>query len=339
MAQVLEAVRAHDDGVLTDIREGDVGAILGWGFAPWSGGPFGWLDILGQARAVDICDDLTARFGARFTAPQSLRDMAASGASFYPAPAAKAAWTPRGARAPSHAALALALVAPGLAASGEAASRIRSSMNRLSNCGRPVTPAAIDRIGLRFHRAFGCRAQGCDFGGGHALDRKQRHIALRRGQTPFVKAFRQKFGESACGPAQAGFGMVALAQHQKQRIGPQPQPGQQPDRCPHLIISRNCQASGDARSPNRDDKISKMNTAAQITCTASSSPTPMAPRVSVAQKPARHLAHSPPLCRLARPPPWCPVHDFRHAHRPADIPPIRCNAEGRLLPQCRCARR
>ncbi|NCO21054.1 MAG: 3-hydroxyacyl-CoA dehydrogenase, partial [Rhodobacterales bacterium] len=39
-AQVLEAVRAYEDGVLTDIREGDVGAILGWGFAPWSGGPF-----------------------------------------------------------------------------------------------------------------------------------------------------------------------------------------------------------------------------------------------------------------------------------------------------------
>jgi 3-hydroxyacyl-CoA dehydrogenase / enoyl-CoA hydratase / 3-hydroxybutyryl-CoA epimerase len=40
MAQVLEAVRAREAGVLTDIREGDVGAILGWGFAPWSGGPF-----------------------------------------------------------------------------------------------------------------------------------------------------------------------------------------------------------------------------------------------------------------------------------------------------------
>ncbi|MBA4352211.1 MAG: 3-hydroxyacyl-CoA dehydrogenase, partial [Rhodobacter sp.] len=49
MAQVLEAVRALEDGVLTDIREGDVGAILGWGFAPWSGGPFGWLDIIGAA--------------------------------------------------------------------------------------------------------------------------------------------------------------------------------------------------------------------------------------------------------------------------------------------------
>ncbi|MEM8658281.1 MAG: 3-hydroxyacyl-CoA dehydrogenase NAD-binding domain-containing protein, partial [Pseudomonadota bacterium] len=38
MAQVLEAVRALEDGVLEDIREGDVGAILGWGFMPWSGG-------------------------------------------------------------------------------------------------------------------------------------------------------------------------------------------------------------------------------------------------------------------------------------------------------------
>jgi 3-hydroxyacyl-CoA dehydrogenase / enoyl-CoA hydratase / 3-hydroxybutyryl-CoA epimerase len=83
MAQVLEAVRALEDGVLTDIREGDVGAILGWGFAPWSGGPFGWLDIIGAARAVEICDHLTASEGARFTAPQMLRDMAAKGEAFY----------------------------------------------------------------------------------------------------------------------------------------------------------------------------------------------------------------------------------------------------------------
>ena len=47
MIQTLEAVRALEEGVLTDIREGDVGAILGWGYMPWSGGPFSWLDILG----------------------------------------------------------------------------------------------------------------------------------------------------------------------------------------------------------------------------------------------------------------------------------------------------
>jgi 3-hydroxyacyl-CoA dehydrogenase/enoyl-CoA hydratase/3-hydroxybutyryl-CoA epimerase len=93
MAQALEAVRALEEGVLTDIREGDVGAILGWGFMPWSGGPFSWLDILGAAKAVAICDDLARRFGPRFEAPALLRDMAAKGESFYTrfAPAKRAA--------------------------------------------------------------------------------------------------------------------------------------------------------------------------------------------------------------------------------------------------------
>jgi 3-hydroxyacyl-CoA dehydrogenase/enoyl-CoA hydratase/3-hydroxybutyryl-CoA epimerase len=83
MAQVLEAVRAFEAGVLTDIREGDVAAILGWGFAPWSGGPFSWLDIIGAARAVEICDRLQAEHGDRFEAPALLRDLAATGESFY----------------------------------------------------------------------------------------------------------------------------------------------------------------------------------------------------------------------------------------------------------------
>lgn len=83
MAQVLEAVRALEEGVLTDIREGDVGAILGWGFAPWSGGPFSWLDIIGAPRAVAICERLEAEFGARFATPALLREMAAKGESFY----------------------------------------------------------------------------------------------------------------------------------------------------------------------------------------------------------------------------------------------------------------
>ena len=83
MAQVLEAVRALEEGVLTDIREGDVGAILGWGFAPWTGGPFSWLDMIGAARAVEICDGLTAQHGPRFAAPALLRDVAAKGDGFY----------------------------------------------------------------------------------------------------------------------------------------------------------------------------------------------------------------------------------------------------------------
>ncbi len=91
MAQVLEAVRALEEGVLEDIREGDVGAILGWGFAPWSGGPFGWLDIIGAQQAVAICDTLESRYGARFKCPALLRDMAAKGQTFYGPKAIKAA--------------------------------------------------------------------------------------------------------------------------------------------------------------------------------------------------------------------------------------------------------
>ena len=83
MAQALEAVRALEEGVLMDIREGDVGAILGWGFAPWSGGPFSWLDIIGAPRAVAICDALAAAHGARFTAPALLREMAGKAQTFY----------------------------------------------------------------------------------------------------------------------------------------------------------------------------------------------------------------------------------------------------------------
>ncbi len=82
-AQVLEAVRALEEGVLEDIREGDVGAILGWGFAPWSGGPFSWLDIIGTPYAAERCDQLTKTYGARFATPDLLREMAAKNQSFY----------------------------------------------------------------------------------------------------------------------------------------------------------------------------------------------------------------------------------------------------------------
>ncbi len=82
-AQVLEAVRALEEGVLEDIREGDVGAILGWGFAPWSGGPLSWLDIIGTPYAAERCDQLAEAYGERFACPPLLREMAEKGQSFY----------------------------------------------------------------------------------------------------------------------------------------------------------------------------------------------------------------------------------------------------------------
>jgi 3-hydroxyacyl-CoA dehydrogenase/enoyl-CoA hydratase/3-hydroxybutyryl-CoA epimerase len=81
--QVLEAVRALEEGVLMDIREGDVGAILGWGFAPWSGGPLSWLDILGTAYAAERCEQLCSSYGSRFKPPSLLLEMGKTGEEFY----------------------------------------------------------------------------------------------------------------------------------------------------------------------------------------------------------------------------------------------------------------
>ena len=82
-SQVLEAVRALEEGVLEDIREGDVGAVLAWGFAPWSGGPLSWLDIIGTPYAAARCDQLAEQYGERFACPPLLREMAAKGQTFY----------------------------------------------------------------------------------------------------------------------------------------------------------------------------------------------------------------------------------------------------------------
>ncbi|TVQ52888.1 MAG: 3-hydroxyacyl-CoA dehydrogenase [Rhodobacteraceae bacterium] len=87
LVQALEAVRALEQGVLEDPRQGDVGAVLGWGFAPWSGGPFGWLDRIGAAAAVRRAEALAARFGPRFDPPALLRETAAARGRFHRAAA------------------------------------------------------------------------------------------------------------------------------------------------------------------------------------------------------------------------------------------------------------
>ena len=45
--QALETSRCFEEKVLTDVREADVGSILGFGFAPFSGGTLSWIDMMG----------------------------------------------------------------------------------------------------------------------------------------------------------------------------------------------------------------------------------------------------------------------------------------------------
>jgi 3-hydroxyacyl-CoA dehydrogenase/enoyl-CoA hydratase/3-hydroxybutyryl-CoA epimerase len=81
--QALEAARCFEEGVVTDVRDADVGAILGWGFAPYTGGPLSLIDTVGAAAFVTECDRLADRYGERFRPNALLRDMAANGDSFY----------------------------------------------------------------------------------------------------------------------------------------------------------------------------------------------------------------------------------------------------------------
>ena len=85
-AQALETVRALEQGVITDPSEADVGAILGWGFAPWTGGPLSYIDTQGTAAFVARCDVLVDRYGGdRLKPPRALRQIASQGGSIYSA--------------------------------------------------------------------------------------------------------------------------------------------------------------------------------------------------------------------------------------------------------------
>jgi 3-hydroxyacyl-CoA dehydrogenase/enoyl-CoA hydratase/3-hydroxybutyryl-CoA epimerase len=81
--QAVEVAKCWAEGVIDDPREADVGAILAWGFAPWTGGPITFMDQTGLKAFVAQADDYAARYGERFQVPQLLRDMAAKGETFY----------------------------------------------------------------------------------------------------------------------------------------------------------------------------------------------------------------------------------------------------------------
>ncbi len=80
--QSLEAARCVEEGVIVDVREADVGSILGFGFAPFSGGTLSYIDMMGVKRFVELCKRLEKKFGPRFAPPKLLLDMAVKGDTF-----------------------------------------------------------------------------------------------------------------------------------------------------------------------------------------------------------------------------------------------------------------
>ncbi len=83
VVQAVEAARTVEDHVITDPREADVGSILGFGFAPFTGGTLSYIDFMGTKKFVELCHKLEAKYGSRFTPPKLLVEMAAKGETFY----------------------------------------------------------------------------------------------------------------------------------------------------------------------------------------------------------------------------------------------------------------
>ena len=87
----LEAARCIEEGIVADPREADVGSILGFGFAPFSGGVLSLIDGIGAKAFVARAEALAAKHGLRFAPGAELKAMAAKDETFYGRAAAKAA--------------------------------------------------------------------------------------------------------------------------------------------------------------------------------------------------------------------------------------------------------
>lgn len=82
--QAVEVARCFEEGVITDARDADIGSILAWGFAPFTGGCCSYVDLIwGIKEFVAEADRLADKYGDRFRPNKLLRDMAAKGEGFY----------------------------------------------------------------------------------------------------------------------------------------------------------------------------------------------------------------------------------------------------------------
>ncbi len=83
VVMAVEAARTFEEKVVTDVREADVGSILGWGFAPYTGGTISYIDMMGTKKFVELCGKFEKKYGKRFAPPKLLVDLAEHGDTFY----------------------------------------------------------------------------------------------------------------------------------------------------------------------------------------------------------------------------------------------------------------
>ncbi|MEO1226159.1 MAG: 3-hydroxyacyl-CoA dehydrogenase NAD-binding domain-containing protein [Pseudomonadota bacterium] len=83
LAQAVEALRCFDDGIVETASDADVGSILGWGFAPQTGGVASYIDHIGPAHLLARCQALESSVGPWFAPSSTLKTLAETGGTLH----------------------------------------------------------------------------------------------------------------------------------------------------------------------------------------------------------------------------------------------------------------
>lgn len=83
MLMLNEAVLCLEDGIIASPKDGDLGAVFGIGFPPFTGGPFSAIDQWGISNVVDRMNELAEKYGQKFQPAKTLLKMKEEGSSFH----------------------------------------------------------------------------------------------------------------------------------------------------------------------------------------------------------------------------------------------------------------
>lgn len=83
MLMLNEAVFCLEEGIIDQPVNGDLAAVFGIGFLPFTGGPFRAMDTIGIANVVDRMNTLKEKYGERFTPAPLLLKMKEEGSNFH----------------------------------------------------------------------------------------------------------------------------------------------------------------------------------------------------------------------------------------------------------------
>ena len=70
--QIIEALKCYQEGVFNEVRDGNIGSIMGIGFPPYTGGVLQYINTYGVQKFAERAKDLTGKYGDRFDPPEVL---------------------------------------------------------------------------------------------------------------------------------------------------------------------------------------------------------------------------------------------------------------------------